>query len=145
MKKLSISLIMIIIWCNASSQVFTGIQFTNIGAGLNIGVESNNIAFTAGMSHPLIKSENPALYYSTVGYLIKWGDIDNPWSVGLHGGGAYSSKKVIAKDLSSSVDKNEFKGIVNTEVGKQWYKGVLYANVGYVGVLYYGISMKVFF
>lgn len=130
---------------NSHSQVFLGFQANSIGAGLHLGVQSDNIQFTVGMQHPVFKSENPALLYSTVGYSYKLSDNDNPFSIGLHGGFAYSQRKVVAKDYYSSVDYKEFIPMGNLEIGKQWHKGVLFANCGYASKVFYGIGIKAFF
>jgi len=71
------------------SQAFLGLHGNSLGVGLHAGVESNNVAFTVGFNKPVFSSELPLLVYSTVGYVYKFSD-DNPFSISLHGGGAYS-------------------------------------------------------
>lgn len=125
------------------TQAFVGIHGNSLGVGVHAGVESNCIAFTAGFNNPLLSSTTPRLFYSTVGYVYKFSE-DDPFSVSLHAGVAYSKAKVVSKDYGTVLPVNKFVGMGNIEVGKQWHTGVLFVNAGYTGKLYYGLGIKCF-
>lgn len=134
---------MIMIIAKGHSQTFLGIHGNSLGIGLHAGVESGSIAFQMGYNKAVFSSTTPTFFYSTVGYVYKFSE-DDPFSISLHGGGAYSQSKWVSKDYGTVIPINKFVGMGNLEVGKQWYKGVLFANCGYAGKLYYGIGIKCF-
>lgn len=126
------------------SQAFLGIHGNSLGIGLHAGVESGSIAFQMGYNKAVFSSTTPTFFYSTVGYVYKFSE-DDPFSISLHGGCAYSMSKTVSKDYGTVTPVNRFVGMGNVEVGKMWYQGVLFANGGIVGnKVYYGIGIKCF-
>jgi len=144
MKRSTLETIIIVIACllfcfagKAQGKVFLGINGATNGAGLSLGVESNNVAFTLQMSHPYLSTEQESIYSMQTGYIYHFSN-ENSFIVGLHGGGAYTTKKVIKDNL---VDKEvqQFKGIGTIEVGKNWYTGRLSVYSSYIGSFNYGL------
>lgn len=144
MKQIIISTIVFMAALQATAQPFAGIHINNIGAGLQAGVETNNIRLTLGMNHPLRSTENPTLYYGTVGYVYNFSD-EEPISVSLHGGFAYSKRQDFTKYDSANgpiEDVSKFTGMFNCEVGKQWHTGVLFIHAGYADKVFAGSTLR---
>jgi len=125
-----------------NAQAFAAINLGTYHAGLSIGAESNNVAFTVAMAHSYWKTEIPNYYSMQIGYIYPFTE-EHSFVIGLHGGMAYTSRKVI-KDNDVESSPKEFKGIYTAEFGKDMHTGRLSITATYVGKVYYGISIKCF-
>ena len=143
MKKTLTILIMIMLSSKGYSQAFLGAHGNSLGIGLHAGVESGSIAFQMGYNKAVFSSEAPTLLYSTIGYIYKFSQ-EEPFSISFNAGGAYSQGKKVSKDYGIVTPVNKFVGMGNIEVRKQWYRGILFVNCGYVDKVYYGMGIKCF-
>jgi hypothetical protein len=142
--KYTITILIITMLCGKiNAQAFAALNLGSSHAGLSIGAESNNVAFTMAMAHSYYKTETPSYYSMQVGYVYHFTD-ENSFVVGGHAGAAYTSRKVI-KDNDVESEPKEFKGIYTLEAGKNMGSGRLSVTANYIGKMYYGISIKCFF
>lgn len=141
-KKILPLFIMVMIAGKINAQAFAAFNAGTSHAGLSIGAESNNVAFTVAMAHSYYKTETPKYYSMQVGYVYSFAD-ENSYVIGLHGGMAYTSRKVI-KDNDVESHPKEFKGIYTLEAGKNMGTGRLSVTANYIGKIYYGVSIKCF-
>ena len=143
MKKLLIYLSVSLISIISYSQAFIGVQINSMGAGLNLGIEVNNVSVIAGYNMPFLKATMPGLYYLETGYTYKFTE-QEPFSVSMYAGAAAAQSKIILKD-NTTLDNNRVVPIVNLEIGKDWNTGRLFVTCGYATKLYYGVGIKAFF
>jgi hypothetical protein len=119
-----------------------GFKYISIGAGLNVGYESGNIAIDVGMTHPLKSAVNPEVYYLKCGYVYQLSE-ENSFNIGIYGGIALTNKMIVMDDKVKSESKSLF--FPSIEVGNDIEAGRIYIESGYVGKAYFGAGVKFYF
>lgn len=164
------TLLALLLTSSAITQPFFDIQMTNIGAGLNAGLQlsnpengisSNAVLFKLGMSHPLRNAENPTIYFIAVGYNYSFGD-EYAFAVSLYAGGAktnynrnYEEGYVqtpggpdpgpLPEPVEGIEKVSTTAAYLNLELGKHWGTGKVFITTGYCVKPFYGIGIRTYF
>lgn len=144
---------------NSTAQVFLGVQANNLGIGFHTGyqlrfntaentISEDALLFTIGTNHPMVNSQKPSLYYSTIGLMFANSNRD-AFNITLSTGASFGTSKNFNKyDINPNghIDNvNKFYSNYNIELGKDWYLGRVYINASYSKFWFFGIGIKGFF
>lgn len=146
-KKITLSLLILILSLNVNAQPFAGIEAGTKGAGVNIGYLGNGLEIKAGTNMSLYRATTPALFYASLGYQIKLtNNEEDNWSVLPSAGYTYSSyEDFTAYNNGGEIIKiTEFKPKYSLELGKDKHIGRIYINANYAGYTFYNIGIRAY-